>query len=131
MLGVCVAYFGVFRPVLGFLFSFNRSLGFESEPRITEWLGFFLFLPLGFGVAFQLPLVMLFLERIGIFTVQSYLSYWRVAILVIFAIAAVLTPPDPISMSFLAMPLSLLYFGGILLCRLMPGYHPSSDTVDN
>ena len=36
MLGVCVAYFGVFRPVLGFLFSFNRSLGFESEPRITS-----------------------------------------------------------------------------------------------
>ena len=131
MLGVCVAYFGVFRPVLGFLFSFNRSLGFGPDPRITEWLGFFLMLPLGFGIAFQLPLVMLFLERIGIFTVQGYLSYWRVAILVIFVIAAILTPPDPFSMSFLAGPLSLLYFGGILLCRMMPGYRRSRDLVDN
>ena len=131
LLGVCVAYFGVFRPVLGFLFSFNRSLGFEPDPRITEWLGFFLMLPLGFGIAFQLPLVMLFLERIGIFTVKGYLSYWRVAILVIFVIAAILTPPDPFSMSFLAGPLSLLYFGGILLCRLMPGYRRSRDMVDN
>lgn len=131
MLGVCVAYFGVFRPVLGFLFSFNRSLGFGPDPRITEWLGFFLLLPLGFGIAFQLPLVMLFLERIGIFTIKGYLSYWRVAVLVIFVIAAILTPPDPFSMSFLAGPLSLLYFGGILLCRLMPGYRRSRDTVDN
>ena len=131
MLGVCVAYFGVFRPVLGFLFSFNRSLGFGPDPRITEWLGFFLLLPLGFGIAFQLPLVMLFLERIGIFTVKGYLSYWRVAILVIFVIAAILTPPDPFSMSFLAGPLSLLYFGGILLCRMMPGYRRSRDLVDN
>jgi sec-independent protein translocase protein TatC len=131
LLGVCVAYFGVFRPVLGFLFSFNRSLGFGPDPRITEWLGFFLLLPLGFGIAFQLPLVMLFLERVGIFTVKGYLSYWRVAILVIFVIAALLTPPDPFSMSFLAGPLSLLYFGGILLCRMMPGYRPSRDTADN
>ena len=131
LLGVFVAYLGVFPPVLKFLFSFNRSLGFEPDPRITEWLGFFLLLPLGFGIAFQLPLVMLFLERIGIFTVKGYLSYWRVAILVIFALAAVLTPPDPFSMSFLALPLSLLYFGGILLCRLMPGYRRSRDMVDN
>jgi len=120
LLGVAVAFFFVFEPVLNFLFKFNRYLGISPEPRITEWLGFVLMLPLGFGIAFQLPLVMLFLERIGVFTVKAYLSYWRVAILVIFVIAAILTPPDPWSMSLLAFPLSLLYFGGILLCKLMP-----------
>jgi len=120
LLGVGVAFFLVFEPVLHFLFTFNRHLGISPEPRITEWLGFVLMLPLGFGVAFQLPLVMLFLERIGVFTVKAYLSYWRVAILVIFVIAAILTPPDPWSMSLLALPLSLLYFGGVLLCKLMP-----------
>jgi sec-independent protein translocase protein TatC len=77
-------------------------------------------LPLGFGITFQLPLVMLFLERIGVCTVAMYLSYWRVAILVIFVLAAVFTPPDPFSMSLLAFPLSFLYFGGILLCKVMP-----------
>ena len=44
-------------------------MGIDLEPRITDWLSFVLILPLGFGIAFQLPLVMLFLERIGIFTV--------------------------------------------------------------
>jgi sec-independent protein translocase protein TatC len=120
LLGVSVAFFFVFEPVLNFLFTFNRYLGISPEPRITEWMGFVLMLPLGFGIAFQLPLVMLFLERIGVFTVAAYLSYWRVAILVIFVIAAILTPPDPWSMSLLAFPLTLLYFGGILLCKLMP-----------
>lgn len=120
LLGVGVAFFLVFEPVLTFLFSFNRSLGIDPDPRISEWLSFVLMLPLGFGVAFQLPLVMLFLERIGILTVKAYLSYWRVAILAIFVIAAILTPPDPWSMTLLAFPLTLLYFGGILLCRFMP-----------
>jgi len=120
LLGVGVAFFLVFEPVLHFLFTFNRYLGISPEPRITEWLGFVLMLPLGFGIAFQLPLVMLFLERIGVFTVNAYLSYWRVAILVIFVIAAILKPPEHWSMSLLAMPLSRLYFAGVLLCKLMP-----------
>ncbi len=120
LLGVSVAFFLVFPPVLNFLFTFNRYLGISPEPRISEWLGFVLMLPLGFGITFQLPLVMLFLQRIGVFTVSMYLSYWKVAILVIFVLAAIFTPPDPWSMSLLAFPLSLLYFGGILLCKLMP-----------
>jgi sec-independent protein translocase protein TatC len=119
-LGVAVAYFFVFGPVLNFLFKFNRWLNITPDLRISEWLGFVLFLPVGFGIAFQLPLVMLFLERIGVFTVKAYLSYWRVAILVIFVVAAIFTPPDPWSMSLLAFPLTLLYFGGILLCKWMP-----------
>jgi sec-independent protein translocase protein TatC len=120
LLGVSVAFFFVFEPVLTFLFRFNRYLGIAPEPRISEWLGFVMMLPLGFGITFQLPLVMLFLERIHVFTVAMYISYWRVAILVIFVLAAVFTPPDPFSMSLLAFPLSFLYFGGILLCKLMP-----------
>ncbi|MCR4412085.1 MAG: twin-arginine translocase subunit TatC [Thermoguttaceae bacterium] len=120
LLGVLVAYFFVFGPVLGFLFRFNRWLGITPDLRISEWLGFVLMLPLGFGICFQLPLVMLFLERIGITTVQTYVAYWRVAILVVFVLAAVFTPPDPWSMSLLALPLTFLYFGGILLCKWMP-----------
>jgi sec-independent protein translocase protein TatC len=63
---------------------------------------------------------MLLLERMGILTVQNYWKQWRIAILVIFVTAAILTPPDPYSMTLLALPLSLLYFGGILLCKYMP-----------
>jgi sec-independent protein translocase protein TatC len=117
--------------VLKFLFGFNRSLGIEIDPRISEWLSFALFLPLGFGIAFQLPLVMLFLQRVGIFTVQAYLSYWRVAVLVIFVIAAILTPPDPGSMTLLALPLTMLYFGGILLCMWMPRGRSLLDPLED
>jgi sec-independent protein translocase protein TatC len=77
-------------------------------------------LPVGFGLGFQLPLVMLFLERIGVFTVRSYLKQWRIAVLVIFVLAAILTPPDAYSMLLLAFSLTFLYFGGILLCKVLP-----------
>lgn len=118
--GAALAFFFVFEPVLVFLFSFNSWLNIDPDPRISEWLGFVLMLPLGFGIAFQLPLVMLFLERIGVFTVQAYISKWRIAILVIFVLAMMLTPPDPWSMMLMAMPLTAIYFGGILLCLWLP-----------
>jgi sec-independent protein translocase protein TatC len=130
LVGVIVAFAFVFEPVLRFLFTFNSWMGIDIDPRISEWLGFVLILPLGFGIGFQLPLVMLFLERIGIMTVQRYWSYWRVAILVIFVIAALLMPPDPYSMTLLALSLVLLYFGGILLCKLMPRYRRPAEEFD-
>jgi sec-independent protein translocase protein TatC len=118
--GASVAFFFVFKPVLDFLFFFNQMLNLDPNPRISEWLSFVLILPLGFGIAFQLPLVMLFLERIGVFTVGAYLSRWRIAILVIFVLAMFLTPADPQSMLLMAVPLTALYFGGVLLCHLFP-----------
>jgi len=121
--GVALAFFVVFKPVLSFLFSFNSAMGVEPDPRISEWLSFVLILPLGFGIGFQLPLVMLFLERIGLMTIKAYWQQWRVAVLVIAVVAMILTPPDPYSMSLMGAPLVLLYFGGILLCKFMPKLH--------
>ena len=118
--GVLMAFFFVFSPVLEFLFTFNASLNISPEIRIGEWLSFAMFLPLGFGVAFQLPLVMLFVNRIGLVTVETYRSKWRIAILVIFILSMFLTPADPISMLLLAVPLTGLYFLGIGMCVLMP-----------
>ncbi len=120
LLGVSTAYFFVFAPVLDFLFEFNAWLGINPDPRISEWLSFVLLLPLGFGISFQLPLVMLFLNRIGIFDLRAYIEKWRIAVLVIFILSAVLTPADPYSMLLMALPLTILYFGGILLCRYLP-----------
>jgi sec-independent protein translocase protein TatC len=115
-----MAFFVVFRFVLAFLFTFYSWMGIDPDPRITDWLSFVLFLPLGFGISFQLPLVMLFLERIGIFTIGTYLGNWRISVLVIVFIAMILTPSDPYSMLLMAGPLVFLYFFGIALCRLMP-----------
>ena len=60
------------------------------------------------------------LERVGIFTVESYLSSWRIAVVVIFAISMFLTPADPGSMLMMALPLTGLYFLGIWLCKKLP-----------
>ncbi len=118
--GVVLCFVYVLPIVLDFLFVFNRWTGVDPDMRISDWFGFALMLPLMFGISFQLPLVMLFLERIGIFTVEAYLSQWRVAILVIFVLSMLLTPVDPGSMLMMAIPLTALYFGGVALCRYMP-----------
>lgn len=123
--GVLLAYFFVFEPVLNFLFSFNAQMGIAPEMRINDWLSFVLMLPLGFGVAFQLPLVMLFLNRINIFTIDAYLEKWRIAVMCIFVLSMFLTPADPMSMVLLALPLTMLYFLGVAMCRYMPGYNPN------
>ena len=115
--GAAFCFFVIFPFVLDYLFSFNRSLGISPDPRINEWLGFAIFLPIGFGLSFQLPLVMLFLNRIGVMSVQNYLAKWKISVLVIFVISMVLTPAEPVSMLAMAIPLTALYFGGILICH--------------
>jgi sec-independent protein translocase protein TatC len=118
--GAALAFFAVFDYVLDFLFWFNAQMGIMPTPRITDWMSFVLILPLGFGISFQLPLVMVALERVGIFTVESYISKWRIAVVVICAISMFLTPADPGSMLMMAIPLVLLYFFGIWLCKKLP-----------
>jgi sec-independent protein translocase protein TatC len=118
--GAALAFFFVFSFVLKFLLMFYEAMNIDPELRINDWLTFVLFLPIGFGISFQLPLVMLFLERIGIFTVKTYLSHWRIAVLVIAFIAMILTPAEPYSMIMMAAPLIALYFFGAALCKWMP-----------
>ena len=120
LLGAALAFFVVFGPGPGFSAELQpqhehparaahqrvAQLRVDSAGRLRAGL--------------QLPLAMLFMERIGLFTVKSYLAQWRVAVLVIFVIAGILMPPDPYSMLLNAGALSLLYFGGILLCKYLP-----------
>jgi sec-independent protein translocase protein TatC len=118
--GVALAFFLVLHYVLTFLLAFNGSMDVAVEPRLSYYVNFVLLLPLGFGVAFQLPLVMLFLQRIGLFETQAYIESWKIAVLVIFVLSMLLTPADVTSMVALAIPLVLLYVIGILMCMLIP-----------
>jgi len=118
--GVALAFFLVLHYVLTFLLAFNGSMDVAVEPRLTYYINFVLLLPLGFGIAFQLPLVMLFLQRIGLFETQAYVESWKVAVLVIFILSMLLTPADVTSMVALALPLVLLYVLGILMCKFIP-----------
>ena len=118
--GAYFAFFYVFKFVLDFLFFFNAWMNVEPDLRISEWINFALLFPLGFGVSFQLPLVLFVLERVGIFTLRQYLSRWKISVLVIFILALLLTPGDPGSMLLMAVPLTGLYFAGIFFCWLIP-----------
>ncbi|HVJ84881.1 MAG TPA: twin-arginine translocase subunit TatC [Caulifigura sp.] len=120
LLGVVFCYYLVFPFVLRFLISFNTSLGLVLQPRLSEWVTFAIILPLMFGISFQLPLVMVFLERLQILNTDLYMKNWRFAVLAIAFISMVLTPADPISMILMMLPLVALYFLGILLCKYSP-----------
>ncbi len=114
--GVLLCFFFVLPITLSFLLEFNVWLGIEPTLRLTDWMSFATILPLVFGASFQTPLVMLLLERIGIFSVDDYRSKRKMAILIIVVAGAVLTPgQDPFSQCLLAGPMILLYEVGIIL----------------
>lgn len=98
----------------------STSTGIVLQPRIREWIDTFLGLALAFAAGFQLPVVVLLLGWIGIVTPAFLARYRKHALFVIAIIAALLTPPDPISMVILMLPLYLLYEFGIIMLRLFP-----------
>jgi sec-independent protein translocase protein TatC len=116
--GALFCFYFVFPIVLDFLIGFNHWLGVELQPRLSEYISLALMLPMMFGVSFQLPMVMLFTERLGIFSVEGFRANRRMAILVISIASMLLTPSDPTSMLLMMLPLVFLYEVGIHLCRL-------------
>lgn len=119
-IGGCVfCFYCVFPFMLNFLLSFNQMLGLQPQIRLSEWISFAVMLPLVFGISFELPLIMLFLERISIFDVTAYREKRRIAILVISFASMMLTPSaDPMSMILMLLPMLGLYEFGIWLCLL-------------
>lgn len=116
--GAMAGYFYAFPLMLDFLIGFNEWLGIGLEPRLSEYISLAMLMPLMFGVSFQLPLVMVFLERIGVCSVETYKENWRIAVLVISVASMVLTTsPDPWSMLLMMFPLLVLYVLGIFMCR--------------
>lgn len=127
--GSLFCFFFVFPFVLDFLLGFNKWLEVTPQIRLSEWITFAIMLPLMFGVSFQLPLVMMFLERLSIFEVKDYKEQWRMAILVICIISMLMTPADPTSMLMMAIPLVGLYFMGIYLCYFSRSQNPFEDEI--
>lgn len=112
--GAAMAYYVVFPMAWKFFLSFEvpggpAGLPIEMEARVSEYLSLSMTIIFAFGLAFQLPVFLILLARAGLVTSQKLREFRRFAVVLIFAAAAILTPPDVFSQIALAVPMLILY----------------------
>jgi sec-independent protein translocase protein TatC len=115
--GVAFCYFFVFGKVFTFIQSFAPK-SITAAPDIEAYLSFVLNMFLAFGAAFEVPVVLVILARMGIVSVEKFRQFRSYFIVIAFVIAAVVTPPDVVSQLALAIPMCLLYEVGIWAAQL-------------
>ncbi len=115
-MGGLFSYFIIMPLAIEFFFAFaNESI--MPLPSVREYLAFFIKLSFGFGLAFELPVLLLILAKAGLVTADKLVWFRRYSWVSILVAAAILTPPDPLSQVLLAVPMVLLYEASILLIR--------------
>lgn len=131
LIGVAVCQFLVLPGAIKALLGFNDWVDFDPDLRVNEFLSFAILLPLVFGLSFQTPLVMLFLNRIGLFDAGDYWRRWRYAVIVIAVFAALITPtPDAVTMLYLFIPMFGLYCFGVAVVYFFPSKWSEDDEDD-
>ncbi len=119
--GVLTCQFLVMPKAVEALLWFNEWLGYSPDLRLNEWISFAVMMPVVFGVSFQTPMVMLFLNRLGVMDGEAFRKHRNVAWFIMAIVAAIITPTvDAISMLYLWVPMGLLYELGIWLCLRQP-----------
>jgi sec-independent protein translocase protein TatC len=119
MLGVLFGYYVVTPISVNFLGNYQVDPTILNEFDITSYVSILVTLVLACGLLFQLPIVVYFLSKAGIITPEALVKYRRHAIVVILIIAALVTPPDPITQLLVTFPLLLLYQASIYISRVV------------
>jgi sec-independent protein translocase protein TatC len=130
VLGAMFCYYVVVPFGFTFLINFGSAL-FTALPSIGEYVGFFTKLLFGFGLAFELPVITFFLAKIGLVTDQTLIGFFRYAVIIIFLVSALLTPPDVLTQFLMAGPLILLYGASILIARAVNPEKPLEEDSED
>ena len=135
LLGGFLVYYLVMPLAIKFFLSFetlgsNTTLPIQLEAKVNEYLSLIMRLIFAFGISFQLPILLNLLARIGVVNSEYLKSRRRYVIVIIFAFAAILTPPDPITQVGLAIPLLLLYEVSIFTVKFIEKKKVSENLED-
>jgi len=127
VLGMAFAYFMVIPLGFQFLWMFAGNL-VNFLQTLDEYIGIFTKILFGFGLAFELPVILFFLGMLGLINDKNLKDFFGYATIIIFVIAALLTPPDVITQLMMAGPLILLYAISIVIVRMVNPYKEDEDS---
>lgn len=130
VVGVLFAYYIVTPFGFQFLITFGSFL-YTPLINIEDYVGFFTKIMMGFGIAFELPVFAYFLALLGLVTDKTLKDFFRYTVLIIFVLAALLTPPDILTQLLMAAPLIVLYGISILIVKIVNPYIPDEDDEED
>jgi sec-independent protein translocase protein TatC len=135
-LGGALVYYIIFPFAAKFFIGFQvpgseTSLPIELEPKVNEYLSLLMQLIFAFGLCFQLPVVMTLLARVGLATSKGMAAKRKYAIVGVFIVAAIFTPPDPLSQISLAVPIIILYEISIIMAKMVEKKRAAAAAEDD
>ena len=130
LVGVLFAYYIVTPFGFQFLITFGSFL-YTPLINIEDYVGFFTKIMMGFGIAFELPVIAYFLALLGLVTDKTLKDFFKYAVLIIFVVASLLTPPDVLTQLLMAAPLILLYGLSILIVRMVNPHIEDEDEEES
>ena len=135
LLGAAVVYYLISPIAWKFFLSFQTSqadsINITLQAKMNEYLSLMMTFIFAFGLAFQLPVILLLLVRVGVLTIQQLVSFRKYAIVLAFIFAAIITPPDPFSQISLALPVIILYEVSILISRFLSKKDKKKDKKED